>query len=183
MRYTGFYRQSIGCARNALELVVVGAACQTLKLQGRFEDWQNGDVEFGFGAACDLLIGAESLQELRKRLAATLNDSLFAQKIGDTPAGWIRRLYAHLSDYAHSRPGFTSGDLWNSNGPVYETNAFHLCFDMQIATFAACYLLTKIAKPDLRLEPWAQSILFTSYSAAQLNIAGEAAKELGLLSE
>jgi hypothetical protein len=179
----GFYRQSIGCARNALELVVVGAACQTLKLHSRFEDWQNGREEFGFGKACDLLIGAETLRELKNRLAATLNDSLFAQKIGDTPGGWIRRLYAQLSDYSHSRPGFTHGDLWNSNGPVYDTKAFHLCFDSQIETFAACYLLTKIARPYLKIEPWAQNLLFKAHSGAWLNIAAQAAKELGLINE
>jgi len=62
----GFYRQSIGCARNVLELVTVGSTCQTLKLHSRFKYWRDGLAEFAFGAACDLLIGAESLRGLRK---------------------------------------------------------------------------------------------------------------------
>lgn len=180
----GFYRQSIGCARNALELVTVGSACQTLKLHGRFKAWQDGCDEW-FGAACDLLIGAESLRELRRLLADTLHDSLFDQGTRDACGGWvgrgwIRRLYNQLSDYAHSRPGFSSGDLWRSNGPVYDSAAFHRCFDTQIETFAACYLLTKIAKPELRIAPQAQNILFKDHSSAWLNVAAEAAKELGL---
>ena len=96
--------------------------------------------------------------------------------------GWLRRLYAHLSNYVHSRPGYTSGDLWNgSNGPVYDTAAFQQCFDLQIETFAACYLLTNIAKPDLRIAPEAQDILFKEHSGPWLNLAVGAAKELGLI--
>lgn len=58
----GFYRQSIGCARNALEVMTVGSACHTLKHHNQFKAWQNGDKRFGFGAACDLLIGVKSLE-------------------------------------------------------------------------------------------------------------------------
>ena len=72
-------------------------------------------------------------------------------------------MYAPLSDYAHSRPDFTSGELWSSNGPVFVTAAFHLCFDMQIETFAGCYLLTKIAKPDLGIGRQAQNIQFKDH--------------------
>ena len=64
---------------------------------------------------------------------------------------------------------------------MYETAAFQLCFDVQIETFAACYLLTKIAKPDLRIAPQAQNILFKGHSGSWLNVAAEAAKELGLI--
>ena len=94
---------------------------------------------------------------------------------------WLGQgLYGQLSNYADSRPGFTSGDLWSSNGPVYDTAAFHRCLDIQIETFAACYLLTKIAKPNLRIESKAQNILFKDHSGAWLNVAAKAAKELGL---
>ncbi len=177
----GFYRQSIGCARNALELVAVGSTCHALKLHSRFNDWREGRAEFGFGAACDLLIGAEDLRCLRKALAEKLKDSLFDHRTQKSAGGWIRRLYAKLSDYAHSRPEFTSGDLWSSNGPVYVTPAFRLCFDMQIETYAACYLLTKIAKPDLRIDAQAQNILFENHSHEWLNLPTEAARHLGLI--
>jgi hypothetical protein len=176
----GFYRPSIGCARNAPEVVTAGCACQTLKLHEELKAWQDGSDEFGFGRACDLLINAESLRELRRLLADRLHDSLFDQGPRDG-RGWVRRLYDQLSNYVHSRPGFTSGDLWRSNGPVYDTAAFQLCFDIQIETFAACYLLTKIAKPDLQIAPEAQNILFKDHSGSWLNVAAEAAKELGLI--
>jgi hypothetical protein len=184
----GFYRPSIACARNALEVVTVGCACQTLKLHKEFKAWQDGSYEFLFGRACDLLINAESLRELRRILADRLHDSLFEQGTRDASGGWVgrgwlRRLYNHLCNYSHSRPGFTSGDLWSSNGPVYDTDAFHRCFDIQIETFAACYLLTKIAKPDLRIAPQAQNILFKDHSGEWLSVAASAAKEIGLIGE
>ena len=37
----GFYRPAVGCARNALELVTIGCACETLNLQElyRVAEW------------------------------------------------------------------------------------------------------------------------------------------------
>jgi hypothetical protein len=177
----GFYRPSIGCARNALELATVGCACQTLKLDSRYKAWRDGTSEFGFGSACNLLIGAPRLKDLRTALAATLGDSLFDHRTQQSDGGWIRRLYAKLSDYAHSPPDYTSGDLWSSNGPVYVTEAFHLFFYMHIETFAACLILTKIAKPDLRIDPTLNDLLFRNPSGTWVKIATEAAKQLGLL--
>ena len=182
----GFYRPSIGCARNALEVMTVGCACQTLNLHKEFKAWQDGCEEFWFRDACKLLMEAESLRKLREVLADRSHDSLFDKGTRDACGGlvgrgWVRRLYDHLCKYSHSRPGFTSGDLWRSNGPVYDTAAFQLCFDIQIEIFAACYLLTKIAKPDLRIAPRAQNILFKYPSGSWLNVAAEAAKELGLI--
>src|SRR5271166_1409075 len=182
----GFYRPSIGCARNALEVVTVGCACQTLNLHKEFKAWQDGCEEFWFRDACKLLMEAESLRKLREVLADRSHDSLFDKGTRDACGGlvgrgWVRRLYDHLCKYSHSRPGFTSGDLWRSNGPVYDTAAFQLCFDIQIEIFAACYLLTKIAKPDMRIAPRAQNILFKYHSSSWLNVAAGAAKELGLI--
>ncbi len=177
----GFYRPSVGCARNALELVAVGSACQALNLNRRYKDWRDGTADFGFGSACDQLSSAERALGLKNVLAAKANDNLFDQKTQNSEGGWIRRLYAKLCDYAHSRPDFTSGDLWSSNGPVYVTEAFHLCFEMQIETFAACYILTKIANPNLRIEPELRTILFDNHTCPWLKISMEAAKHLGLL--
>jgi hypothetical protein len=127
------------------------------------------------------LIGAPRLKDLRTALAATLGDSLFDHRTQQSDGGWIRRLYAKLSDYAHSPPDYTSGDLWSSNGPVYVTEAFHLFFDMHIETFAACLILTKIAKPDLHIDPTLNDLLFRNPSGTWVKIATEAAKQLGLL--
>src|ERR1700732_2993826 len=44
-----------------------------------------------------------------------------------------------------------------------------------------CYLLAKIAKPDLQVDPRAPNILFKDYSGDWFNVAAEAAKELGLI--
>jgi hypothetical protein len=69
----------------------------------------------------------------------------------------------------------------HSNGPVYDTAVFRRCFDTQIETYAACFLLTKIAKPGLRLNRRTQNILFKGHSGDWLNLAAEAAKELGFI--
>lgn len=177
----GFYRPSIACARNALELVTIGSSCQALRLKDKFREWRDGKAEFSFGSACDFLIGADALRSLRAALAEKFKDSLFDQKTPTSAGGWIRRLYAMLSDYAHSRPDFTSGDLWSSNGPVYVDEAFNLCFEMQLETFAACYVLTKIARPELTLKPQTQEVLFRSRPDVSYSLAREAAHHLGLL--
>ena len=176
----GFYRPSVGCARNALEVVTIGCACETLKRQELYTAWQNGTSSL-FGRACDTLIGAQSLRQLRNHLANKFNDSLFDQKNNGSPGGWLRRLFDGLSNYAHSRPGFTSGDFWRSNGPVYDADAFGACFDLLIETFAACYLLVKIGKPTLQITPLAKETLFERPSGSWLVLASEAAKELGLI--
>ena len=44
----GFYRPSIGCARNALELVAIACDSESLKLREQFGAWQDGTKEFGF---------------------------------------------------------------------------------------------------------------------------------------
>jgi hypothetical protein len=178
----GFYRPAIGCCRNALEVVAVGSACEALQLDARFTEWQKGNEEFAFGDACDRLATCNRLGQLRKRLREKCNDSLFEQKTNKGSGGWLRRFHKQLSNYSHSRPGFTSGDLSKSNVPVYDPAAFRLCFDMQVETFAACYLLLKIAKADFKIGDAAKDILFKAHSAAWLTLATEAARELGRFS-
>ncbi len=89
----GFYRPSISCARNALELVAIGTACQALKLENQFIDWRNGKSELGLGWACDRLMRAERLENMRMHLETVLKDSFFDQKTSVCKGGWIRRFY------------------------------------------------------------------------------------------
>lgn len=180
----GFYRQSIGCARNALELVAIGSACHACNLDHEFDLWRKAEKQMGFGSACDRLSNFERTQPLRANLMATMDDSLFDPRTKDHAEGWIRRLYGEFSNYAHSRPEFGNGDLWESNGPVYVTNAFRLCNRIQRATYGACYIMAKIARPDLRLPPLATVLLFTSGrdgSWRPPKIAVKAGEQLGLL--
>lgn len=120
----GYYRQAIGCLRNALEQVIIGTYCQVCGKANEFTQWRAGQVQVSFGQACDGLAGAASVQPLNAHIRTTLGDSIFDQKTKANPGGWARRLYSELSDYSHTRPGCTNVDMWASNGPIYVYEAF-----------------------------------------------------------
>jgi hypothetical protein len=115
----GFYRQAIGCLRNVLELVTVGAYCELPGKADEFEQWRSGEREIRYGTACVGLAASNMTKLLDAYLRHTLDDSIFDQKLGEYEGGWARRLYAKLCKYAHSRRNFTNADLWQSNGPIY----------------------------------------------------------------
>ena len=71
----GYYRQAIGCLRNALEQVIIGTYCQVCKKETDFTQWRTGQIELSFGRACDGLDGASSVQPLNAHIQATLGDS------------------------------------------------------------------------------------------------------------
>ncbi len=120
----GYYRQGISCLRNALEQVTPGTYCQVEGQGAEFEQWRTGQTKIAFGHACDTLAGAASMQSLNTHMQTVLHDSLFNQKAKTSRGGWARRLYTNLSDYSHTRPGFTNVDMWASNGPIYVQEAF-----------------------------------------------------------
>jgi hypothetical protein len=149
----GYYRQSIDCLRDALEVVAIGTYCQVCGRIADFKQWRVGQAKISFGDACDGLSHASSVEPLTSHLKATLEDSIFDQKDHKTsyPGGWARRLYSELSDYAHSRPGFTNVDMWLSNGPIYVPNAFVSTAAMSFQTSALCYILVKLGRPNFTL--------------------------------
>jgi len=51
------------------------------------------------------------------------------------------------------------GALWQSNGPVYDAEAFMLAFATALSVFAMCYLLVRIARRDF-VMPADSKILF-----------------------
>ena len=178
----GFYTQSIGCARTALELVTVGCACKLCELNEEFELWCRGESKIGFGWACDRLSNSERSKSIRTQLVETGNESLFDRRTPHCAEGWIRCLYGELSKYSHSRPQFGNGDLWQSNGPVYADDAFRRCSAIQRATYAGFYVMAKIAWTDLHLPKNATKILFTRHKYWNPpKTAVEAAKCVGLL--
>ena len=84
----GFYRQAIGCLRNALEQVIIGTYCQVCGKATDFKHWRSGQTELFFGQACDGLARAISLQPLNAQIQVTLGDTIFNQKT-KTDSGWI----------------------------------------------------------------------------------------------
>jgi hypothetical protein len=64
-----------------------------------------------------------------------------------TPGGFARRLYKDLCNYAHSRPGFTDGDIRKSNGPIYVEDAFMDWYHALLGVISLCSLCVGVARP------------------------------------
>lgn len=47
----GYYRQAIGCLRNALEILIAAAGLAVTENQELFNRWRNGERQIGFGQA------------------------------------------------------------------------------------------------------------------------------------
>src|SRR5258708_2260857 len=168
----GFYRQAFDCLRSALELTAVGSYCQIRGKTTEFQQWRDGQLELGLGKACDNLIGAPIVAPLNDYLLRELPDSLFEPKGNSRglPPGWARRLFANLSNYVHSRPGFTNVDMWHSNGPIYIPQAFIQTTALQLETQALCYCLVKLARTGFAL-PDAAVQIFHSKSIRPTKVA------------
>jgi len=166
----GYYRPAIGCLRNALEQITIGTYCQVCGKASDFEEWKEGKKKISFGQSCDGLAGAVSVQPLNAHLRSALSDSIFNQKTNTNKGGWARRLYDELSDYAHTRPGFTNADSWGSNGPVYARDAFESFGKMYLQTSALGFLLVKLGRHDFVLPQNALRI-FTSAQLRPIKIA------------
>jgi hypothetical protein len=59
----------------------------------------------------------------------------------------ILRRYKQLCAYTHGAAGNTSGDFWESNGPIYVRTAFPVVEAELRETLAPSYLLLKIGWP------------------------------------
>jgi hypothetical protein len=158
----GYYRQAVGCLRNALEQVITGAYCQICGKATDFAQWRAGKTELSFGRACDGLDGPAPLQPLKVHIQATLGDSIFKRKTKTTPGGWARRLYSELSNYSHTRPGFTNVDMWASNGPIYVREAFISTAEMYLQVSALCFIMVKLSRPTFTLPQDALQVFGSS---------------------
>lgn len=138
----GWYRQATAALRNALEGVAIGAALGARSEETRYRQWRQGAYEPKFGNMVDLLRSDATVGALDRALAG---GGLF----GANPDGVARELYRRLSRYAHGAPGHTNVDIWNSNGPVWVWAGFRDFWVDLSDTMALCYVLGKIAWPDL----------------------------------
>ena len=148
---TGYYRFSIGGMRNVLELLAIGCWAQVCGEKQKFKHWRKGRITLSLGQACDGLIGGASA--LQSHLKSAVNDTLFDQKTLTSEGGFVRRTFSGISEYSHSRPGHTHGDLWESNGPIYVPAAFNHVTWIHFETIALSYVLAMLAKPKMRVLP------------------------------
>ncbi len=147
----GYYRQAIGCLRNAVEVVTVASGLAVTENRPLFERWRAGQkVSFGQARAWlrDSAVGGRIDQ-------AAAPDSVF----GDGDDAWLSRLYARLCGYAHSRAGYNNADFWKSNGPVHVPRALGVVLDELRETLMLSYLLMRLGWPGFRATDAVRDLL------------------------
>ena len=160
----GFYRAAIANLRSAFELVMLGALGTRYPADETFNKWKDGDAEIGFSYC-------------RRKFFAELSEKhsgLFK------PDGLLRAHYHELCKYAHSRPNASDGDLWQSNGPVYNGNAIVLVMSHALYTYVICYSLVKVARPKFKLPPDSK-IIFELEAFPWHKAANEIGKAVSLI--
>ncbi len=174
----GFYRQSIGCLRNLIELVMLGVYCQLAQDVACYVQWQAGQHENSFGECCTRLLKLVPVEELNRFLRSAVGDTLLDRKNTPQSGGWARRLYAELCEYSHSRPNATNVGLWHSNGPIYVPKAFMITASLYVETLAFCYLLIKIARPSLTLPEVVEEQLASYKKEESMQVASLSYQQL-----
>lgn len=142
---TGFYRLSAAALRSALELTTIGTWAQVTGKKAEFRSWRSGKVPLSLGQASDGLCG--STPSLRSHVRQSGNGSLFDQKTSNDEGGIARIIFSALSEFSHSRPGYSDSDMRESNGPIYVKSAFNHVTWMQFETLGLCFVLLLIARP------------------------------------
>jgi hypothetical protein len=133
----GYFRSSISNLRSALELIAVGVLGNVCPDDEVYLLWKDGSADLAFPAS-------------RRRLHRRLKKGYAGLLLHD---GWAIKQYYEMCGYAHSRPRTSDGDLWNSNGPVYNGEAISKVMGMQLFTYASCYLLVRIGRPRFVIPP------------------------------
>jgi hypothetical protein len=136
----GFYRQAIGCLRNALEVMTVAAGFAVTNNWALFQQWRQSGQEIGFGQARAWLRDSGDGQQVDGDAAP---ESVF----GNSASSWTKSRYARLCAYAHSRSGYNNVDFWESNGPVFRPQALSVVEAEFRETLAVSYLLLKLGWP------------------------------------
>ena len=148
----GYYRQAIGCLRNALETLMAAAGLAVTSNRDLFDRWRRGEQQIGFGQARAWL--RDSVQG-NKIESETAPDSIF----GNDDSSWAKARYRQLCAYAHSQAGYNNADFWESNGPIFVPEALVVVEQEFRETLALGYLLLRLAWPTYRPGPGPQSII------------------------
>ena len=127
--------------RHALEAMTHVCRYAVANDEVGFNAWRSNSKEPPkFGNSVDFIGGKPA----GKTLDATIGGKgLFGHK----PNGVLRALYADVCRYVHSQPGYSNGDIWQSNGPVFVPRAFTQFWLDYCDTSLACLALRKIAHP------------------------------------
>ena len=148
----GYYRQAIGCLRNALEILIAAAGLAVTENQELFNRWRNGERQIGFGQARAWLRDSDPGHQIDSDASP---HSIF----GDDDSSWTRSRYARLCAYAHSQAGYNNADFWESNGPIFVPSALRVVEAEFRNTLALSYLLLRLGWSDYQPGPGPQGIM------------------------
>ena len=141
----GWYRQATAALRNALEVMTHAVRFAVRNDTAGFQAWRSGSADAPrFGNSVDLIGQNSAVAQIDATLGA-------AGIFGVNPNGVLRSLYANVCRYAHSQPGHTNADIWQSNGPVFIGRAFTKFWLDFCDVLLVCYVLLKIGYPALNL--------------------------------
>jgi len=132
----GYYRLAISALRNILELSCAAALLSLDPQAPPIADYWDRD-EVKFGEICSELQAARAVINLEGHLAKTTQDNILTRN----PKGWVRRLYAELCRYSHSRPSYTTFMLWNKRRPIYARGSLLRTHKLLIETYCLCCIL------------------------------------------
>ncbi len=140
----GFYRQATAGLRNALEVMTHACRYAVACDEAGFNSWRSNSKEPpSFGNSVDVIRD--------KPMGRSIDVQLGGQGLfGHKPNGVLRDLYGDVCRYAHSQPGTSNSDIWQSNGPVFVPRAFAQFWLDYCDTSLACFALLKIAHPSAR---------------------------------
>jgi hypothetical protein len=148
----GYYRQALGCLRNALEQMTVGAGLAVTENAPLFSRWRNGD-EVKFGNARDWIATSAEGQRLDSLAAPA---TIFAR---NGPDPWLTRLYERLCGYAHSRAGTNNLDFWESNGPLHVWGVLDRIIAETRETMALCMVLLRLGWPGFTMSDKGKTVI------------------------
>lgn len=159
----GFYRLVYSGLRSALETTLNGVYYQRCKTLQDFKKWRVNQEKIDFDLACSKITKLDDVKSTNNYLFSKLKTTLSEQKNSrykGYEGGWIRKLYSQLSNYVHSRPSNTFGDLWlGSNGPIYIRQSFGRVSASYCDTLSLIYVLIKLARPNFQLPTDAKHLI------------------------
>lgn len=159
---SGYYGTAASCLRSVLETASVAAY---LQLEGTVEDalkWQKGQDDLKFGFACKQVMGNPRIIDLEAHVKKETKHSIFSKPQKGSDAGWARRLFGDLSNYAHARPTHSDGSLREaSNGPIFVPSSFLRIYKHYLDVCALLYVGAKLCRPDMDV-PASSKWLFQS---------------------
>jgi hypothetical protein len=146
----GYYRQALGCLRNALENLLIAVSYQVRiaeagaadrsRLQREHDEWKRRVIRPGYTRS-------------RQALAATSTGRRVDAAAGEPilgAGGLLAERYVQLCGYAHSHPDLTNVAVWESNGPIWRDDVLDRVVQEARVTIALMVVVYAMGDPTLK---------------------------------